>query len=148
MDGLFREFGAVRAEAPNVVLIDIGTNDLGNGCVAEDLAEGIVEFARKLTAIPSVLQVVICHILTRIPKPSGRFVVRHDFEVARHTVSDTVVRLISNFDNIHFWPHRKLFDAKNFARDGVHMSATGMEKYVSSMRKAAIHAFKRCQKHV
>ena len=27
LDGLFRDFGAVRAEAPNVVLIDIGTND-------------------------------------------------------------------------------------------------------------------------
>ena len=47
LDGLLREFGAVRAEAPNVVLIDIGTNDLCNGCVAEELAEGIVAFARK-----------------------------------------------------------------------------------------------------
>ena len=41
----------MRAEAPNVVLIDIGTNDLCNGCVAEELAEGIVAFARKLTTI-------------------------------------------------------------------------------------------------
>ena len=53
---------------------------------------------------------------------------------------DTVIRLTSDFDNIHFWPHCKLFNAKNFARDGVHMSAIGMKKYVNSMRKVAIHA--------
>ena len=34
LDGLSHEFGAVHAEAPNVVLIDIGTNDLCNGCSA------------------------------------------------------------------------------------------------------------------
>ena len=56
LDGLLREFGAVRAEAPNVVLIDIGTNDLCNGCVAEELAEVIVAFARTLTTILSVLK--------------------------------------------------------------------------------------------
>ena len=96
MDGLLREFGAVRAEAPNVVLIDIGTNDLCNGCVAEELAEGIVAFARKLTTISSVLNVVICHILTRIPKSSGCFLVPDNFEPARHAISDTVIRLTSD----------------------------------------------------
>ena len=55
LDGLVRDFGAACAEAPNVVLIDIGTNDLCNSCVAEDLVEGIVTFARKLTTIPPVL---------------------------------------------------------------------------------------------
>ena len=109
------------------------------GCVAAELAEGIVAFAGKLTTIPSVYQVVICHILTRIPKSSSRFVVPVNFEPAQHDVSDTV-RLTSDFDNIHFWPHRELFDAKNFA--------IGMKKYVNSMRKAAIHAFMQCQKQV
>ena len=68
------------------------------------------------------------------------FLVPGNFEPARHAISDTVIRLTSDFDNIHFWPHCKLFDAKNFARDGVHMSAIGMKKYVNSMRKAAFHA--------
>ena len=122
MDGLFRKFRAVRAEAPNVVLIDIGTNDLCNTCVAEELAEGTVAFARKLTTIPSVLQVVICHILTRIPNSSGRFVVASNFEPSRHAVSDTVVWLTSDFDNIHFLSHRKLCHAKDFSRDGMHMA--------------------------
>ena len=148
LDGLLREFGAVRAEAPNVVLIDIGMNDLCNGCVAEELAEGIVAFARKLTTISYVLHVVICHILTRIPKSSGRFLVPGNFEPACHAISVTLIRLTIDFDNIHFWPHCKLFDAKHFARDGVHMSAIGMKKYVNSMRKAAIHAFMQCQKQV
>ncbi|KAI0228688.1 hypothetical protein LSAT2_020849 [Lamellibrachia satsuma] len=39
LDGLFRQFGTVHAAAPNIVLIDIGTNDLGNSCVPEELAE-------------------------------------------------------------------------------------------------------------
>ena len=41
--------------APTVVLVDIGTNDLGNGCVPEDLAERIVAFARELLTIVNTL---------------------------------------------------------------------------------------------
>ena len=46
VDHLFRELRAVRAIAPTVVLVDIRTSDLSNGCVPEDLAERIVAFAR------------------------------------------------------------------------------------------------------
>ena len=82
---------------------------------------------------------MICHILTRIPKSSGRFVVPGNLEPVL-AVSDTVVRLTSDFDNIHFWPHSKLFEAKNFARYGVHMYAIDMKKYVNSIRKTGINA--------
>ena len=37
MDRLFRELRAVRAVAPTVILVDIGTNHLDSGCVPEDL---------------------------------------------------------------------------------------------------------------
>ena len=47
VDHLFRELRAVRAIAPTVVLVDIRTSDLSNGCVPEDLAERIVAFARE-----------------------------------------------------------------------------------------------------
>lgn len=145
LGGLFREFGAVCAEAPNVVLIDIGTNDLCNGCAPEELAEGIVLFAQKLTSIPSVLQVVICHILTRIPKSGSHYVVPNDFDQSRHIVSTRTAQLITDSNKINFWAHRELFLPKHFARDGVHI---GMKRYVSSMRRAAIIAFKRCQHQV
>ena len=59
----------------------------------EELAEGIVAFARKLTSISSVLQVVKCQILTRIPKSDSHFVVPNDFDQARHTVSQGWVQL-------------------------------------------------------
>ena len=62
------EFGALCAEASNVVFIDTGTNDICNGCVPEELAEGIVAFAHKLTSIPFVLYAILCH-----------FVVSNDF---------------------------------------------------------------------
>ena len=72
VERLFRELRAVRVIAPTVVLVDIGTNDLSNGCVPEDLAERIVAFARELLTIPSVSQLVVCEILTRIPIECGR----------------------------------------------------------------------------
>ena len=55
VDRLFRELRAVWVIAPTVVLVDIGTNDLGNGCVPEDLAERIVAFARELLTIVNTL---------------------------------------------------------------------------------------------
>ena len=91
----------MHAEAPNVVFIDIGTNDLCNGCAPEELAEGIVAFARKLTTIPSVLQVVICNILTRIPKFSSRYVVPNDVDQARHIVSTQIAQLIIDSEKIN-----------------------------------------------
>ena len=107
----------------------------------KELAEGIT----SIVTIPFVLQVVICHILTRIPKSSSRYVVPNDFDQARHTVSTRIAQLIVDSDKIKLWAHRELFLPKNFARDGVHMSTVGMKRYVSSMRRAAIMAFKRCQ---
>ena len=73
MDRLFRELGAVRAIVPTVDLVDIGTNDIGIGCIHEHLVELIEAFARELLTIPSVSQVVVCYILTRIPVDCGRF---------------------------------------------------------------------------
>ena len=114
---LFRELRAVRVIAPTVVLVDIRTNDLGNGCVPEDLAERIVAFARELLTIPSVSQAVVCEILTPTPVECGRFEVRPDFDSARQVVKK---------------------------RHGVHMSAVGMPRYVSSIRSAAVAAAKQC----
>ena len=144
VDRLFRELRAVRVIAPTVVLVDIGTNDLGNGCVPEDLAERIVAFARELLTIPSVSQVVVCEILTRIPVECGRFEVRPDFDSARQVVKNKICTLIAKFENINLWHHLKLSKGVNFARDGVHMSAVGMPRYVSSIRSAAVAAAKRC----
>ena len=63
MDRLFRELRAVWVIAPTVVLVDIGTNDLGNGCVPEDLAERIVAFARELLTIVNTLIKLYIYIL-------------------------------------------------------------------------------------
>ena len=67
VDRLFRELRAVHAIARTIVLVDIGTNELSNGCVPEDRAEGIVAFICELLTIPSVSHIVVCEILTRIP---------------------------------------------------------------------------------
>ena len=55
VDRLFRELRAVWVIVPTFVLVDIGTNDLGNGCVPEDLAERIVAFARELLTIVNTI---------------------------------------------------------------------------------------------
>ena len=67
VDRLLWELRAVRAIASTIVLVNIETNDLGNGCVPEDLAEGNVAFVREPLTIPSVSHIVVCEILTRTP---------------------------------------------------------------------------------
>ena len=98
-----------------IVLVDIGTNDLSNGCDPGNLAEGIVAFARGLLTIPSVTQVVVCEILTRIPVQFSRFPVRLDFHHARQIANNKVRALIADLENITFYHHIKLLDKKNYA---------------------------------
>ena len=83
------EFGALCAEASNVVFIDTGTNDICNGCVPEELAEGIVAFAHKLTSIPFVLYAILCH-----------YVVSNDFDEALQIVGDELVQIKYNSEHI------------------------------------------------
>ena len=107
LDGLFRELGAVRAVAPTVVVIDIGTNDLSNkNCVPEDLADRIVAFARELLTIPSVAQVVVCEIVTRVPVRFSRYELRPDFEHVRQIVNDKIYASLKDLDNITYWHYR------------------------------------------
>ena len=65
VDRLFRELRAVHAIAQTIVLVDIGTDELGNGCVPEDRAEGIAAFICELLTIPPVSPIVVCEISTR-----------------------------------------------------------------------------------
>ena len=83
VDHLFREMIVVRAIAPTVVLVDIRTSDLSNGCVPEDLAERIVAFVRG------------CEILTRIPVHCGRFELRPDLYSGRQIVKNKIC--VTNF---------------------------------------------------
>ena len=100
VDGLFGDLGAVRAVAPTVVVIDIGTNDLSNkNCVPEDLADRTVAFARELLTIPSVAQVVVCEIVPRVPVRFSRYEVRPDFEHVRQIVNDKI------YASIKIWKH-------------------------------------------
>ena len=65
---------------------------------------------------------------------------RPDFECVRQIANDKMYASITDLDYITYWHHRRLTEEKCFAKDGVHMSAVGMPRYVGSMRLAAIRA--------
>ena len=107
LGGLSRRLREVRAVAPTVVLVDIGTNDLSNGCDPGKLADGTVAFARELLTIPSVAQVVVYEILMRNPVQFSRFPVRPDFDHARQIANNKVRALIADLEN-NFLPSYKI----------------------------------------
>ena len=61
--------------------------------------------------------------------------------------------MIADSKNITFYHHIKLLDKKNYARDGVHISASDMASFVTDMRGTPVAAGTRlgyspCVRHV
>ena len=77
-----------------------------------------------------------------MPVRFSRYELRPDFEHVRQIVNAKIYASLKDLDNITYWHHRRLTEEKCFAKDGVHMSAVGMPRYVGSMRLAAIRALR------
>ena len=61
LDRLINELPLVRDLSPKAVIIDIGTNDMSNvGVDPVMLAKRIIDFAKLVAAVNSVVEVLVC----------------------------------------------------------------------------------------
>ena len=126
---------------PDMVVIDIGTNDLSmvkTDDEATNVAKRVYAFANTLVA-RGVKQVVILEVLPRTRH--GRHGAPRSFDSLVASFNWQITRLRSqNLESpIHWWFHEDLsWQKESFIMDGVHLNDAGLALYLESLNKAIL----------
>ena len=127
--------------SPDAVVIDLGSNDLCSaGSTTEGTVLSIVDFALRVSRIPSVRHVLVCSIIPRLFVPKWR----PDFNTHVDKANLLLAELLESMPNVHFWRHRSFTQnhTRLFSYDGFHFNDAGMLRYYRSIRGAAMKAYK------
>ena len=122
---------------PQVVIVDIGTNDLGQ-VRPETVGSQIEELATWLHREKGVEQVIVGEVCQR-------FKVRGDLaEFNKHVdlLNNYLSVVIGDLEYARFWVHKGLQQGMYFLEDGVHLNEAGNKKLWRSWRGAVIQAKK------
>ena len=136
------DFKVIDQVGADIVILDIGTNDLDSERVAPNvLAREVFDAATTIQYMyPQVKKIVILEVLFRTP--NGSFPLHNEnFFLAAHQYNNKVKSLVNNQHDrqnakILFWHHKGLVQNwPSFIMDGVHLTPEGMKKYFSSIRR-------------
>lgn len=138
-----KQLRSVCASNPEIVIIDIGSNDLCDPFVTvPELVDGVMALAQHLLD-NGVRFVYFLPIIPRLRTP-------HSFynTIVQHY--STVMKMhCQNHDSLHFWFHKPALTKNQmpvetyFLPDGVHLNRVGISRYHTSVRGAVLYAVKR-----
>jgi lysophospholipase L1-like esterase len=135
-------------DGPQLVIVDIGTNDLDN-IVTEVEAEGHAQikrmiaklflFARKLVFKRRVQHVVFLQVL---PRCNGKFQPNnikfpHYVNMYNAHIKSLCAKQHPKQRNVHYWAHPRMqANVRQLLADGVHLNRRGLKKYFHSLKQA------------
>jgi lysophospholipase L1-like esterase len=126
-----------RVVKPDLVLLDIGTNDLESLKHPLTLAQDLVSVAKTILT-QGTKRVVIMGALYRTIQ--GKHGAPDHFNARVRAFNSSLQQLIKS-DNLPlaFWYHKGLSGKnKGYIIDGVHLNAEGIVKYIRSLRRAVM----------
>ena len=126
---------------PDVVIIDVGTNDLTNfRAPPHTLALQVFNIARRLITHHNVSHVVILQVLPRTTWGRHGQPPSFSSRVARfNEMIESLVYRYKSTISISCWVHQGMrSQIDNFVSDGVHLNQAGMVKYVKSVRRSIL----------
>ena len=144
-DQLKGDMKIIKQVDADMVIIDIGSNDIDNCVISPDvLAKQVFADAKEmLEKYPQVKVVVILEVLFRMPH--SQFPLKNkNFVADAHRYNNMMKILVNDQPNrekapIRFWHHRGLVkDWSSYLEDGVHLNVEGMLKYHKSLRRAVL----------
>ena len=136
---LFRQSGNFN---PDIVVIDMGTNDLFNNLStpSHSLALQLFNLARHLVDHFRVQHVIILEVLPRTTW--GRYGAPLSFSSRVVRFNSMVKALVYRHkltSHVSFWFHKGIpSNVSQFLVDGCHLNPTGMVKYIKSVRRAIL----------
>ena len=132
----------ISAFGPVYVMLQIGANDLDTQFGANTkVAEHLFSVAEWLVASLGVQSVAIMQLLRRT---RTRHVDVEQFNASVDLANEQLRQLCKASDTCFFWRHKGMKDGINtgLCRDGVHLNALGMRKFILSIRGAILVAAK------
>lgn len=119
---------------PDIVIIELGTNDLAQNIAPEVIGSQLEELVQRLKQDLSVLVVGVCKIITRRD--------RNDLEESVYKLNKYIDIVINDIPNCFTWAHRKLLEPTGnvYLRDGVHLNKDGQYRLYRSYRGAVLNA--------
>ena len=145
---LLGQQGLVQWKRPNVIILQVGSNDLckaQNEEEAQEIAFNLVELVNDLIKHSSVKCVVISAILPRTVRTWHMMVPLEQFNSHVHFVNELLQGLYTNNPKVKFWTHRELetFEqAQGLLRDGVHPNHLGCTYLARDYRGAILYVQK------
>jgi len=128
---------------PDVVILDVGTNDLDNGLFPPNvLADILFRFAESLQQHFKVRHIVILEVFFRTEL--GQFAPRSPGFNASVRQFNNKCKFLSTSKPLserfcHFWHHSGMVaNWQQYIVDGVHLTQIGLSKYYRSVRSAII----------
>ena len=138
MDKLIKfDLQAIRGTAPNVIILDIGSNDLGDEQEEPDtVALSILALVETLIKDLKLRCLVLCQVLPRENQPFAEYNER----VWR--LNGLLKEAVKGIDGAKFWLHRGLCNLLRniFTRDGIHLNDEGHQALYRSYRGAILFA--------
>lgn len=157
IDDLFAErvVGAVKLHRPNVVILQIGGNDLSaQSSQAITLARRLVDFAIVLRDTYNVQAVIINEPFWRYKSWSCRSPGRQGlfdplvYDCRRIQFIDYLVHVVEHEPNIRLWYHTRFVlsvPSVCFLPDGVHLTKSGNRRFYRMLRAAAVTGLYMCR---
>lgn len=150
---VWESLGRIATQAPDIVILQIGSNDLGNTRHPELVAEDVLRLAEQTQKVTGAKSVLACESMFR---QRGRYLRSQD-EVDRYNTNarkfNAYLEVVSADEQCcKFWRHKGMRQPNEemgarygpiLGRDGVHLSRRGMYKYYKSIRGAINYAAKR-----
>ena len=130
---------------PKVVILHIGTNDVRDVTEDEDplkVAFLLVEWVRRLLAQLSVSKVIVSSIIPRTKQHRRMKMTLEQFNKAVGAINKFLQEIYRNNKVVQFWHHKRLetpfIERYINAKDGVHLTQKGHEKWVRGIRGALL----------
>lgn len=141
IDNITSLFTLIESTRPDMIVIDVGTNDLDSSTPAHLLARRLVNLATHIHSQFNITQVVVLEVLFRTL--SGRYSPQSKFFNARvHQFNNMCRSLICRNPSatpLSFRHHYGMVDDwQQYISDGVHLNNFGLFKYFRSIRSVII----------
>ena len=135
----------IRNIRPDIVIIDLGTNDLVSGKQPHEVMDAIEEVCTTLLTTYRVRYIVLCSVLKR----TTHIMDTEEFSDLAYELNNCMKNYCSTQPRINFHTHRGFWKTPNlmplhvtnWSRDGVHPNnPSGRRLYKASLRRAIMEA--------
>ena len=139
----------VSTHRPELVILDIGTNDIDAQRMSlEVLVDQLFKFGTLMVSNYGVKRVVFLEVL---PRGRGRHAAKNpQFTAQVQQFNADLMALVTSqqgvYRRLHCWNHRRMrTNVHRYLRDGVHLNDQGMKKYFHSVKGAVVSHARCCQ---